>query len=170
MRLYLVQHGEAVDSSIDPDRPLTALGREVVSTQADTLVQSGVVGSTILHSGKPRARETAEILAATLIGEGFDASSAQVAEIAMGPNADIEPWLAAINALSVDTMLVGHQPFMGRLAAALVAGDSQGVRVCFTPGTVLCLLQDPNQDQRKNETGQWQLLALLNPALRAEMR
>jgi len=189
MRLYLVQHGEAVDSSIDPDRPLTKLGCEVVSKQAANLAQSGVVVSAIQHSGKTRARETAELLALALMCEGGYSGSdadygadpgfgdAQMATIPMDPNAAIEPWITAVNTLSADVMLVGHQPFIGRLAAALAVGDAQRELVFFSPGTVLCLVceqavhldqssdQSSDKRQNKNKAGQWRILALLNPAL-----
>ena len=41
--------------------------------------------------------------------------------------------------LSADTMLVGHLPFMARLAGCLVTGDEHVEVVAFVPGTVLYL-------------------------------
>ena len=38
-----------------------------------------------------------------------------------------------------DTMLVGHLPFMARLAGRLVTGDEHMEVAAFVPGTVLCL-------------------------------
>ena len=40
---------------------------------------------------------------------------------------------------SAGTMLVGHLPFMARLAGRLVTGDEQLHVADFVPGTVLCL-------------------------------
>jgi phosphohistidine phosphatase len=55
MRLYLVQHGEAVSKDIDPDRPLTAAGRQDIELLASFLWRHRVSVSRIIHSGKARA-------------------------------------------------------------------------------------------------------------------
>lgn len=69
MKLYLVQHGEAEAADVDPERPLTAAGREAVSRLAGLLGARRIRVDRILHSGKLRASQTATILAES-IGPG----------------------------------------------------------------------------------------------------
>jgi len=61
-----MQHGEAELEEVDPARPLTPLGREEVARVARVARKMGVRVELILHSGKLRALETAEILAREL--------------------------------------------------------------------------------------------------------
>ena len=66
MFLYLVQHGEALTKEADPDRPLSEAGRANVEHLAGFLAGRSLRVARVLHSGKTRARQTAEILAAAL--------------------------------------------------------------------------------------------------------
>src|SRR5215470_8768657 len=66
MNIYLVRHGEAVSEKLDPERPLTASGREAVERVAGMAATKGVAVTTIFHSGILRARQTAEVLAQPL--------------------------------------------------------------------------------------------------------
>jgi phosphohistidine phosphatase SixA len=63
MRLYLVQHGDAVPERLDPERPLSASGRREVQAVARLLADTGVRAAHVVHSGKLRAQQTAELLA-----------------------------------------------------------------------------------------------------------
>jgi phosphohistidine phosphatase len=58
--LYLVHHGEAVDSQIDPRRPLSDQGRAVAERLAADTAARGVRPAAVWHSGKLRAKQTAE--------------------------------------------------------------------------------------------------------------
>lgn len=60
MRLYLVQHGQAFPATEHPDRPLTDLGQREVETVAALLARGQSCLARIVHSGKTRARQTAE--------------------------------------------------------------------------------------------------------------
>lgn len=66
MRLYLVQHGEAKKEEEDPLRPLSERGREDVQRVAKYVEKLDIKASIIFHSGKLRAKQTAEILAEKL--------------------------------------------------------------------------------------------------------
>ena len=59
MRLYLVQHGDAVPKDVDPDRPLSDQGRADIKRLTVWLSHQNVQVAQILHSGKNRAKETA---------------------------------------------------------------------------------------------------------------
>ena len=66
MRLYLVQHGEAVPEDADPSRPLSETGNRDVARVAAFLATADIRVSRVLHSGKLRAGQTAELCAAKL--------------------------------------------------------------------------------------------------------
>ena len=77
MKLYLVQHAEAVPAEDDPDRPLSDKGRTDVQRVASFLARSVRVGR-IVHSPKMRARDTAVLLAQALGPGGVVEEAASV--------------------------------------------------------------------------------------------
>src|SRR3954447_20572544 len=58
--LLLVHHGDAVAPGIDSMRPLSAVGRAATERLASAAARRGVKPDVIWHSGKLRARQTAE--------------------------------------------------------------------------------------------------------------
>jgi len=132
MKLYLVQHGQAVDKSIDPDRPLSDEGRKDVQTMADFLKTADVRPKLFFHSGKTRAQQTAEILASAL----KDAKPKFLQDIK--PNDPLKPACGVINGLSDDTMIVGHLPYMQRMVSFLL-NINENAGYHFLPGSVVCL-------------------------------
>src|SRR5215204_2219338 len=60
MFLYLVHHGDAVGPDVDPRRPLSAEGKGEVERLAARAAALGAKPSVVWHSGKLRARQTAE--------------------------------------------------------------------------------------------------------------
>ena len=152
MRLYLLQHGDALPEQVNPDRPLSVRGLEDVRRLAEFVKRSGIKVQRVHHSGKTRARETAEIVAARM------ASGVKIeAAAGLNPNDPIEPWAKQINNQQEDLLLVGHMPFMGRMAAYLLSGNSSSQFVAFEPGSMLCLERD--------ESGRWGIAWMLRPEL-----
>jgi phosphohistidine phosphatase len=134
MRLYLVQHGEAVPEDVDPTRPLSAGGRSDVERVAAFLGRGGIRAMEVWHSGKRRAAQTAAILGAALAPDRPPAARA-----GLNPNDPTEDAARELPTREQDVMLVGHLPFLGKLASRLVAGRDDAGVVAFRPGTVLCL-------------------------------
>jgi phosphohistidine phosphatase len=60
MRLYLVHHADAVGPHVDTQRPLSAHGRAQADRLAAGAKAAGAAPAAIFHSGKLRARQTAE--------------------------------------------------------------------------------------------------------------
>ncbi|HEX7137559.1 MAG TPA: hypothetical protein VF219_06925 [Vicinamibacterales bacterium] len=58
--VVLVHHGEAVGPDVDPRRPLSAAGRNSVARLAAAAAARGVKPEVVWHSGKLRAKQTAE--------------------------------------------------------------------------------------------------------------
>lgn len=152
MKLYLTQHGEATTEEVDPSRPLTAKGRSDVEKIASFLKGAGVGPSLILHSGKTRARQTAEIIAAQI---GSDCQVTEREDLA--PNDPVTTLTKEILRMADDRMIVGHLPFLGRLASLLIAGSESKNLVAFRQGGVVCL--------QRNEDRTWQVAWMVTPEL-----
>jgi phosphohistidine phosphatase len=152
MKLYLVQHGDAVAKDIDPERPLSDRGQQDVRAMAGFLRQAGVRARCVQHSGKRRAEQTAATLAAAVLMEGRPRAVPGIA-----PNDDVGVFASSIADWTQDTLVVGHLPFMARLVALLLTGDAERERVCYRPGTVVCL--------ERSEASGWCLSWMLGPEL-----
>jgi len=134
MRIYLVQHGLALSAEEDATRPLSAQGREDVTRCAGFLsLFEKPKPASILHSGKLRAQQTAEMFA-----EAWDINEVRVAD-GLAPNDDVTEWAKRLPDEDHDIMLVGHLPFMQRLAGLLLCGNAERHVVTFRNGGVLCL-------------------------------
>lgn len=134
MRLYLVQHGEACAKEVDSERPLTAQGRADVERLAAFLQRPGIRAKRVIHSGKLRAAQTAEILAPAI-------ASGVALEISglVNPNDDPRAFDWQSDSWDRDTLIVGHLPFLAKLTAHLVVGDEGKLIAAFQPGSILCL-------------------------------
>lgn len=134
MEIYLVQHGQAESKEKHPERPLTPTGRSEAIRVADRMAELGLEVSAIWHSGKLRAKQTAEIFAVRLYPtEGV------VEHESLAPNDD--PALAANALAGTETavMLVGHLPHLSRLTSLFVTGDPTREIVAFRNAGVVCL-------------------------------
>ncbi len=156
MKLYLIQHGEAKSEAEDPERSLTARGEKEV--QAVSRMANGlqIRPSKIYHSGKLRAKQTAEIIASALT---ISASLVQPAQ-GLNPNDDVRPWAERISEEMEDFMLVGHLPFLEKLTSFLLCGDERARLVSFRYGAIVCL----NQKEDKGWVVSW----ILTPEMAAQ--
>ena len=108
--LYLVHHAEAIDQHVDPQRPLTPAGRARAERLAELARDRGVKPDVIWHSGKLRARQTAE---------PFWRRCNPLAEFAatrgLQPG-DPPEWIRdTLEGDLRNVMLVGHMPHIARL-------------------------------------------------------
>ena len=152
MRLYLVQHGEAKSKDADPDRHLTDKGVRDVEKIAAFLKPLGLRVNAVWHSGKARAAQTADILASALaITEGV------IQRDGLAPNDPIAPVREELMQAAANLMIVGHMPFLSKLASALVAGSESADAVAFRQGGVVCL--------ERFEDGAWGVAWMMVPEL-----
>ncbi len=137
MQVYLVRHGKASkDPSIptDTERPLTKRGRADVEAIARFMANAGVQVHQIRHSGLVRARETADIFGQHLHPPG--------GVIAVHGLHYADPVDELANELRLETqpvMLVGHNPFMERLVAAMLLINKGLSPVWFGTASTACL-------------------------------
>lgn len=130
MGLYLVQHGDAVEEAVDPTRPLSPQGRADVEALARAC-RGRIAARQIIHSGKLRAEQTAEILGQVL---GMPVKAAA----GLNPGDPPRPVAEKITG-SDDLLIVSHLPFLERLTGLLVAGDEARQIVAFQRGGMVCL-------------------------------
>ena len=151
MKLYLVRHGEPKTESEDPNRPLTERGFDDIERLAGFIAANKNVDvDTVFHSGKLRAQQTAEVLAKHLNPKnGVEKTGGLM------PLDDPSVWVERLAVMDDDVMLVGHLPYMSRLASELLAGDSEKTIVTFPTGGIACLERD--------STGKWALGWVVDP-------
>jgi phosphohistidine phosphatase len=137
MRVYLVQHGEAKGEEEDPERPLTDRGAEDVRRVAELARDLwSVAPERVVHSGKTRARQTAEIW-------GTTAGIAVTEMDGLAPLDDPSVWTARLTDEERDLMLVGHLPHLAGLANELLRHVSGPPAVTFRPGGLVGLERGP---------------------------
>ena len=150
MSLYLVQHGQCHPKDVDPEKGLSEEGQSEVEMIAAVARGYGVPVSAVSHSGKKRARQTAEIFATAL-----EAKDRVMERSGINPMDDVTAVAGSLSA-EENQMLVGHLPFMERLAAYLITGSIDKPVFKFQNGGIVCLDQDP-------ETGHWFIRWTLMP-------
>ncbi|MDW7773345.1 MAG: phosphohistidine phosphatase SixA [Desulfobulbaceae bacterium] len=154
MKVLLVQHGEAKSSDEDPARPLSEEGFRKTEKIAAWIGKHSFSVAEIQHSGKKRAEETAMIFAGHLSPENGIFSAA-----GLNPNDDVVSFAERLNQRVEPVMIVGHLPFLGKLAGLLLAGDPQRNVISFTNSGVVCL-------EKKNDA--WSAAWIIIPGLLAE--
>jgi phosphohistidine phosphatase len=154
MKVYLIQHGKPVPEEVNPDRPLSNEGEREVAKVSEFLRRVGLQVEVIFHSGKTRARQTAEIIAARL------GSETKVEErIGLSPMSDVKPAAAEIHAAQRDLFIAGHLPHLAKLVSLLVTGSETPAIVRFQQGGVVCL--------EKDEAGKWSVAWMVVPEILA---
>jgi len=116
MDLILWRHADAEEGSNDIERALTRRGQQQGRSMAGWLRDRMTHDYVVLASEARRSQQTAAFLS-----KGFRV------EAGLNPGAALEDVLGVIDSYhKVDTIvLVGHQPYLGRLAARLMSGDPQ---------------------------------------------
>ena len=152
MALYLVQHGKSHSKDIDPEQGLTDEGKAEVARIADVARGYGVKVDAILHSTKKRARQTAEIIAQALEPAGGIKEKS-----GLKPMDDVTALGGLIDS-APNVMLVGHLPFMSRLAAWLITGSIEPPVFAFQNGGIVCLKENP-------DAGAWMIAWSLMPRI-----
>lgn len=114
MRAMLVHHADALSPAIDAERPLSSRGLAQAAWLAGAMAGAGFAPDAIWHSGKRRARQTAE---------AFLRACNPSAEFRMvrGLRPDDPPeWMRdELAAESRDVLLAGHMPHMAGLLQRL---------------------------------------------------
>ena len=153
MALFLVQHGKSLPKEVDPDQGLSDEGVAETKRIAEVAKDYGINVMRILHSGKTRARRTAEIFAGAL-----QPSNGLQETAGLKPLDDVTEFAKRI-VPEDQVMLVGHLPFMERMTAYLVTGSAEKPVFKFQNSGIVCLNKDPQGQS-------WVIIWALMPKIR----
>ena len=138
LRLYLVQHAEAKSKAEDPERPLSGKGLMNIRKIGKFAKQNLRIDvAQIFHSGKLRAKQTAEILADHLLS-----TKEVIIKETLEPLADPKIWRTRLEKAKEDIMLVGHLPHLNKLASDLLCSNENSEVITFRMGAIICLERD----------------------------
>jgi phosphohistidine phosphatase len=137
MTLYLIRHGEAKSKEEDPGRGLTDVGAANAQRAGNFLKKVLLQNkhASIWHSGKKRAEQTARIVAETLKHD-IPVETRK----GLAPNDDISIIKKEIETVRQDALvIIGHLPYLSRLASALLTGDQEREIIHFRNVCIVCL-------------------------------
>jgi len=143
VQILLIRHADAGDRdpalwADDTTRPMSARGAKRHRRAVKRLRRAELVPTLLLASPWTRAWQTAE-LTATLLG-----APAPVACPALADTPDVAALSAAVGPQPPEAIvaLVGHEPWLGELAALLLSGDPGALAVDFPKSGILGLAAD----------------------------
>jgi phosphohistidine phosphatase len=135
--ILLVHHAAALDGAVDAQRPLSLEGRAHATRLAMDAASRGVRPDVIWHSGKVRARQTAEAFRSVCN------PSAEFAAIRGLQPTDPPEWIRdRLTGEERDTMLVGHFPSLPRILHTLVTGSFDDASADFPQHGAVALEKD----------------------------
>ncbi len=150
MFVYLVQHADAKKEEVDPLRLLSEKGLQDIKKVASYMLQLNIKVYKIFHSGKLRAKQTAEVLSENL------KPTKGITEVGgLAPLDDAEIWVERLKGMTDDIILVGHLPHLDRLASLLLCGNADKNVVSFKMAGIVCI--------KRNDIGEWSLQWTLTP-------
>ncbi len=133
MAIFLVQHGVSLPKDKDPQKGLSQNGKEETQKIADVAKFYKIPVTKIIHSGKKRAEQTADIFKKAL---GIDTSIELTSGI--NPMDDATAFGNMIDPKS-NVMVVGHLPFMEKLVSHLTTTDLTLFVYKFQNSGIVCL-------------------------------
>jgi len=133
MKLYLLQHGIALSEDKDPEKSLSPEGKEETQRIAEFLKTKSIKVDAVWHSPKLRAAQTAQILANSIF-----CSEIQERDN-LNPLDSVKSFPEEIKSLNKDLMIIGHLPFLQKLASLLLSRSETNQFISFKNSGVVCL-------------------------------
>lgn len=149
MKVYLIQHGLSYSLDVDPKRSLSEEGKAQTLKVARFLKEKNLKVDLIWHSKKERSIQTAQIIFEHI------PQAVMVSRGDLNPLDSVDKFAGELQALNKDLMIVGHLPFLQKLASKLLVGSANLELISFRNSYPLCL---------EYKDG-WKLLWILNPDL-----
>ncbi len=135
--VYLVHHADAVPPGVDHMRPLSTRGQAQAARVAAAAQAHAAVPAMIWHSGKLRARQTAEACLRVL--NPFAQFSAVRG---LQPDDDPETIVIALVAEARDVLIASHMPLLPALLQRLISGRRDCAPVEFPLNGCVALRKD----------------------------
>jgi phosphohistidine phosphatase len=153
MKLYFVRHATPSDTAAsDFARTLTPLGEDEARIVGAALLKLGVRPAHILTSPLVRARQTAEIIARTLV---FERETESIDGLKNGSSTQSLLHLVNSYAEANEIILVGHMPGLAEHLSA-ITGSNSSERFPLGKGSVACV------EIEKLSSGSGRLLSLFH--------
>ena len=149
----MVQHADSKSKEEDPSRPLSEAGQTEIRRVAAFITENlEVKVDTIIHSGKTRTKQTAEILSRYLnfseeMMEGED----------LKPLDNPFTWLERLTKMNKNAIIVGHLPHLNRLSSLLLCHDEDANVIKFQTGCMVCLERD--------DSNNWSICWMITPQI-----
>ncbi|MFC1739219.1 phosphohistidine phosphatase SixA [Planctomycetota bacterium] len=106
----------------------------------------------IWHSPKKRSVQTAQLL-----GEAIKVQNRMLERQGISPNDDVGKLASEISSAEQEIMLVGHLPFLSKLASKLLCGSESANTISFKNAGIVCL--------ERTEVENWQVNWTVIPEL-----
>jgi len=149
MRLYLIRHGISLPEEKDPEKSLSQEGKEQTQKIAEFLKTKSVKVDAIWHSPKLRAIQTAQIISKSIFCPEIQERND------LNPLDSVEKFPEEIQSLNKDLMIVGHLPFLQKLASLLLSGSETNQFISYKNSGVVCL----------EYTDTWKIAWMVTPEL-----
>jgi phosphohistidine phosphatase SixA len=152
MRACITRHAEAVprDSAESP-RLLTDKGRKDAERLGHFLKNNGIGKARVMHNGRSWVQDNAETLAGVLAkGNGAVICTPSYS---LNAGADIEPFMADLNAATDDIVAALPDDVAHRAATGLITGRQTPYAVSMSNGDAVCL--------ERGDDGEWRIVWLV---------
>jgi len=133
MKLYLIQHGISLPEEKDPEKSLSLEGKEETQRTAEFLKTKNIKADAVWHSPKLRTIQTAEIVANSILCSEIKERND------LNPLDSVENFPEEIKPLNKNLMIIGHMPFLQKLASLLLSGSETNQLISFKNSGVICL-------------------------------
>lgn len=139
-----MHHGDAVGPDVDPRRPLSERGRQSVERLAAVAAARGALPDIVWHSGKLRARQTAEAF-----WRACNALATFSATRDLQPD-DPPEWMRdRLRGETRNILLAGHYPHLPRLLTLLLQDRTETTNVFPAHGVVALETSDEGETWRE---------------------
>jgi len=150
MKLFLIQHAQAKSKEEDPERGITEEGYVITSKIANFAKQIQIEVRKIYHSGKKRAKETAEIFSEYLEPiDGLESAKG------LNPLDSHLIWAGLLSEIDDNIILIGHLPHLQKLCSFLVSKNESKENIKFKNSGIVCLERYPGN--------RWVVILEVNP-------
>jgi len=137
MLIYFMQHGACLPRQINPEQPLSPVGRGQVEKSARAMRLLGLRPEAMAASNKLRAIQTAEVVAKAT---GFDPRRIVRSE-ALKPSAGAEAGLEFLHQFDKlgALFVAGHLPNLALMASQLLSPYPEPIALGLENGGLLCI-------------------------------
>jgi phosphohistidine phosphatase len=142
MLIHLMQHGACLPKEVNPNQPLSPVGREQVEKTARAAAILGLRFELVVASSKVRSIQTGEIMAELT---GYPVERVVVTDVvkALAPTAETLKFINEYEGLD-SILITGHLPSLALLASAILS-PKKGVNVRVENGGLMQLALEPGQ-------------------------